>query len=287
MGTRSIVNIYGDDDRPLVTLYRQFDGYPTGMGQDLHDFLKSRVITNGFGPDARWCPVSNGMEDLAAQLIHCLKDDKRADHLPVTGNLYFWPTADGPDEAGMVHDVCRASDGEYCYNIRLKGERLEIAVWEQGNPPALLYRGDPDGMAEAFNLRTDQSVADRMEKEAQDCAGGMWLVDNIPFGVLERAVRAYAESGAGKSFMEFIEDPANPVPELFELQSQILNMYNLRWNGEPKLSAITKAIEDYARYVDPEKAGFRQWFEKETGIDTREAMPDRKASARDRSGMRM
>ena len=38
MGTRSITHIR-DNDTTLVTLYRQYDGYPSGMGVDLAEQL--------------------------------------------------------------------------------------------------------------------------------------------------------------------------------------------------------------------------------------------------------
>ena len=81
MGTRSLTHIT-DNDKTIVTIYRQFDGYPTGMGQDLQEFLKDRVVGNGIpmNPPPKF---SNGMGELAAQLVTHLKIDNPS------GNVYL------------------------------------------------------------------------------------------------------------------------------------------------------------------------------------------------------
>ena len=54
----------------LVVMYRQFDGYPSGQGKDLVEFLKDSKIVNGLGgDDLNSKKVFNGAGCLAAQLI--------------------------------------------------------------------------------------------------------------------------------------------------------------------------------------------------------------------------
>ena len=66
MGTRSLTFVY-DGDKPIVNMYRQFDGYPTGHGQELAEFLLSGKMVNGYSDkDAK---QFNGMGCLAAQMI--------------------------------------------------------------------------------------------------------------------------------------------------------------------------------------------------------------------------
>lgn len=49
MGTRSLTFVYDEDDKtPIVNMYRQFDGYPSGHGADLADFLLPLRLVNGF-----------------------------------------------------------------------------------------------------------------------------------------------------------------------------------------------------------------------------------------------
>jgi hypothetical protein len=66
MGTRSLTYVY-DGETPIVCMYRQFDGYPTGHGAELAGFLSEGKIVNGLGSDDG--KVFNGMGCLAAQMI--------------------------------------------------------------------------------------------------------------------------------------------------------------------------------------------------------------------------
>lgn len=75
MGTRSITIVRSGPENKsprIVTIYRQMDGYPSGMGADLADFLKGIKMVNGIGMDNK--NVANGAGCLAAQLVKHLKD---------------------------------------------------------------------------------------------------------------------------------------------------------------------------------------------------------------------
>ena len=66
MGTRSLTFVY-DGDKPIINMYRQFDGYPEGHGIELAEFLMSGEMVNGYSDnDAK---QFNGMGCLAAQMI--------------------------------------------------------------------------------------------------------------------------------------------------------------------------------------------------------------------------
>lgn len=66
MGTRCLTFVhYGEDI--LINMYRQFDGYPSGHGRELADFLNGFEIVDGFGEVRE--KIANGMGCLAAQLI--------------------------------------------------------------------------------------------------------------------------------------------------------------------------------------------------------------------------
>ena len=68
MGTRSLTFVY-EGDKPLVNMYRQFDGYPSGHGQELAEFLDSfDEVVNGI-PVGDKRKLANGMSCLAAQMI--------------------------------------------------------------------------------------------------------------------------------------------------------------------------------------------------------------------------
>jgi hypothetical protein len=93
MGTRSICRVietYQDTKKDkkvsqtIVTMYRQFDGYPSGMGVDLVEFLKGSKVVNGLGIDeVKSNRVFNGAGCLAAQLVAHFKDG--------AGGIYLYP----------------------------------------------------------------------------------------------------------------------------------------------------------------------------------------------------
>lgn len=68
MGTRSITTIV-DNGRKIVTMYRQFDGYPSGHGEELFDFLAPMKLCNGIGTQQSTGKWANGAGCLAAQMI--------------------------------------------------------------------------------------------------------------------------------------------------------------------------------------------------------------------------
>jgi len=67
MGTRSLTYVY-DGETPIVCMYRQFDGYPTGHGAELAEFINAGRLVNGISLKEKQI-VFNGMGCLAAQMI--------------------------------------------------------------------------------------------------------------------------------------------------------------------------------------------------------------------------
>ena len=52
-----------------MCMYRQFDGYLSGHGQELANFLNELTIGNGIPGKSELFTYANGMGDLAAQMI--------------------------------------------------------------------------------------------------------------------------------------------------------------------------------------------------------------------------
>ena len=82
MGTRSLTHVIetwkndktGKQKKQcLMTMYRQYDGYPSGMGDDLAQFLKQGKVVNGISSTENQL-VFNGAGCLAAQLVAHFKD---------------------------------------------------------------------------------------------------------------------------------------------------------------------------------------------------------------------
>ena len=121
MGTRSITRVietWNDEKtnklkkQTYVCMYRQMDGYPSGMGSDLAEFLNSGKIVNGISL-AETERVFNGMGCLAAQMVAHFKDG--------AGGYYLYPT-----NVGKVWQ-------EYEYEIiQHEGEELKLKVIEVG-----------------------------------------------------------------------------------------------------------------------------------------------------------
>ena len=82
MGTRCLTFVY-DGDVPVINVYRQFDGYPSGHGHELAQFLDSKILVNGFTD--KNAAQANGMGCLAAQLIVQLKHG--------VGGIYIYPVS--------------------------------------------------------------------------------------------------------------------------------------------------------------------------------------------------
>jgi hypothetical protein len=83
MGTRSLTRVFNtykneknnkQVKEQLVNMYRQYDGYPSGHGEELADFLKGGKVVNGIGSRDEKQILFNGAGCLAAQMIAHFKD---------------------------------------------------------------------------------------------------------------------------------------------------------------------------------------------------------------------
>lgn len=112
MGTRALTFVYDSNDKPIVNLYRQYDGYPTGHGAELAEFLSQfAAITNGIAVgDTR--RTANGMGCLAAQLVAHFKDS--------VGGFYIYSV--DSTECGQ----------DYEYHVYQKDQELCVAVTDRG-----------------------------------------------------------------------------------------------------------------------------------------------------------
>lgn len=110
MGTRCLTFVY-DGDEKIINMYRQFDGYPTGHGQELAQFLNSGKMTNGltFGDTGI---KFNGAGCLAAQLVGYFKQE--------AGQFY-------------LHPVTALDCGQdFEYHVHVNGGDISIRVMSCG-----------------------------------------------------------------------------------------------------------------------------------------------------------
>ena len=112
MGTRSLTFVYekyDDKQIPIINMYRQFDGYPSGHGAELAEFLNGFRIVNGYSGDP--VKTANGMGCLSAQLVANFKKD--------IGQFYLHPTN------------ARDCGQEYEYHIiRSENGNLNVSIFD-------------------------------------------------------------------------------------------------------------------------------------------------------------
>ena len=116
MGTRSITVVKDKNGNKIIEMYKQFDGYPEGLGKELKEFIASGTMVNGI-PCSKDKEVKffNGIECFTAQLVAYFKDGP--------GNIYLHaPTTDYKNKK-RYYDIYNA---EYYYEI---GSDLNLYCW--------------------------------------------------------------------------------------------------------------------------------------------------------------
>ena len=134
MGTRSTTTVW-EGERPILTFYRQYDGYPDGHGEDLAKFLTGKTVVNGIG-GAPEHTIVNGAGDLAVRLLTAIKN-----------------AHGGEDSAGGFYAIPHEHAGEedYHYDVIVVGQQgfgasavpgsIHVKVKSFGSPIA---EGSPD-----------------------------------------------------------------------------------------------------------------------------------------------
>lgn len=81
MGTRALVK-FKEGNKVIACLYRQFDGYPEGLGKELTELTQRLIVVNGFSSSMSLTTgYVNGIGCLTAYVISKLKTD--------IGNVYL------------------------------------------------------------------------------------------------------------------------------------------------------------------------------------------------------
>jgi hypothetical protein len=124
MGTRSLTFVY-DEDTPLINMYRQYDGYPSGHGAELAEFLSGFEIVNGYGEVKP--KIANGMGCLAGQMI--------ANFKKTVGGFYIYALTD--------------TDCFQDYEYHVYEDRVVVK-----NPDKVIFEGDYQSFAEFCSERT-------------------------------------------------------------------------------------------------------------------------------------
>jgi hypothetical protein len=119
MSTRSLT-VLKDGEQEICRMYRQCDGYPSGLGQELATFLTDLHLTNGISMGKR---TANGMGCLAAQIVSHFKSD-------FVGSVYLHPA--GTNDVGE----------EYIYTVYDKDGKIFLKC-EDACEDTILFDGLP------------------------------------------------------------------------------------------------------------------------------------------------
>lgn len=104
MGTRGLIHIKDKEGETYCTIYRQYDGYPSGLGKDIFDTLGRRKLVNGIQNTLK---EMNGVGCAAALLISSLKGSE-------AGYVYLY----SPNSSNVGED--------YTYTVYEKDDQLFI-----------------------------------------------------------------------------------------------------------------------------------------------------------------
>jgi|TARA_R100001086_G_scaffold250031_1_gene192758 hypothetical protein len=139
MGTRSLTKIIEKCDdgskKTITTMYRQYDGYPSGHGIELAEWLSKYHVVNGISlNDTRL--IANGMDCLAAQMFAHFKD--------------------GPGGIYCMRPDAKDYGEEYIYEILGNdSENLSITirdVWKK----KIIFKGSPEQLLTLYeNVETN------------------------------------------------------------------------------------------------------------------------------------
>jgi hypothetical protein len=155
MGTRSLTHVietYKHNGKKkkqtLLTMYRQYDGYPRGHGADLVEFLEGSRVVNGYSKSDTESEkrVFNGTGCLAAQLVAHFKKG-------IGGFYLHRPNAKDCGEE-YTYDIEVDSDTNQvtlrCYEIGYMNKKNEYV-----NKKCILFEGKAEAFLEAVKVKQE------------------------------------------------------------------------------------------------------------------------------------
>jgi len=119
MGTHAIVRFYCDG-KHLVSVYFQYDGYPSGVGLSLVKFIQSKRITRG---------IALGKEEGTANGVGCLVAQYIAHCKTRVGDVYIVPRGEIEEYNYKVKFVSTGKDflfdADNYFTVTINGKTLE------------------------------------------------------------------------------------------------------------------------------------------------------------------
>lgn len=166
MGTRSLTVVLDTDGKEICVLYRQYDGYPTGHGAELKEFLQGFSVVNGLGT-GNPVKIANGMGCLAAQIIANFKAEP--------GGFYLYPS--GTRDCGeeyiytvYIPDAAVKSPSDLRVKIQAGAVTfLGLPGTKQNNMP-VIFDGpvddlDPEMVEQSWSNREEEPINDLVDDQ--------------------------------------------------------------------------------------------------------------------------
>ena len=152
MGTRSLTKVIrtwedttGKKHRqPRTCMYRQYDGYMSGHGAELAEWLSGYTVVNGIPLDKSE-PMFNGMDCLAAQMfVHFKSSGCKDDGTPTSnvGGIY------------CMHPDASECWEEYLYEISEEDKQIHLTVYEidSRSEATEIFHGTPEELLTKLEL---------------------------------------------------------------------------------------------------------------------------------------
>ena len=166
MGTRSLTVVLEEDGPEICVLYRHNDGYPTGHGSELKEFLTRLRVVNGLSSGQEGI-LANGMGCLAAQLVAHFKTGP--------GGFYLYPTGTrdcGEEYVYTVYIRRPEKRGPAILSLKIQAGAVTYFGFpgtKQGNMP-VLYDGpvidfDPELVQRQWKARDEDPVNDFVDHQ--------------------------------------------------------------------------------------------------------------------------
>ena len=106
MATRASI-IMKENGKPMVAVYKHWDGYPSGLGKSLEEIIMGGQITHGLGLNSELGKVFNGAGCLFASIVSILKEKP--------GDVYMT----------SIDSVGRSGE-EYIYEIDVNDKEIKL-----------------------------------------------------------------------------------------------------------------------------------------------------------------
>ena len=132
MGTRSITHIHEMEslgEKTVCSFFRHCDGYPSGHGKDLADWLKGKKLVNGMTGEEKTGQDFNRAGTMAVKLMNHIQDESGCEVIPTGDSNYGEDfTYDVYFRNGKFYLIV---DGEHEFPVdQYDGKKLERELWE-------------------------------------------------------------------------------------------------------------------------------------------------------------